>query len=385
MIPFKFLAMSVLVEYIYMHQYLLYINNFMNEQSSLEVLRDDCELAAKFWGRTFGALGAIVVRDKGEKAIKTLWSLMLAQHQRGFYRQGLKKLGIREDEPPAVAAAKYHWYTNLIGGLTMEYVEESPKKVWIRYTAPMWTYPGTTMMAMPASLRRTIFSIWHPANGRMMGHRRLGWVATKFIMEGHPYDEGYFIEYDHDLAPGEELRFENPTHTPEFDPKKVPQLDSELWPAARMYKARRNWSREYVNTTVDCLMQMYGPYVAQDLVRQTMRCMAVQYTHELKRDAGVEGNSAEAVKEFFVRLLRSQNQEFGVESLDATHHRITLKSFRPFTGDVADGMRAANFEFQTMAAWIINGRVAVQRSAFPDAFAPQGEVWDIRDTGRWLY
>jgi len=352
---------------------------------NLDSLRSDCELSGKFWGLTFGALGAIVTREKGEQAIKTLWSLMLHQHQQGFYVQGLKKLGIREDEPPAVIAGKYHWYTNLIGGLSMEYMEESPKKVWIRYTAPMWTYPGTSLMAMPATLRRTIFSIWHPANGRMMGNRRLGWVATKFVMEGHPYDEGYFIEYDHDLAPGEELRFEQAAHTPEFDPEAAPKLDSELWPEARKLKARRNWSREYVHTTVDCLMQMYGPFVTRFLYEETMRCMAVQYTHELKRQAGVDGKDAAAITEFFARMLASQNQEFRVERLSDTHHRIVLESFLPFSGHVSEDMRQASFSFQQTAAWMINGRVAVTRQAVPDTLAPKSEVWDIRDTGRWLY
>ncbi|SHI03241.1 hypothetical protein [Pollutimonas bauzanensis] len=353
--------------------------------SELETLRNECELSGRFWGLAFGALGAIVVREKGEDAIKKLWSLMLHQHQQGFYKQGLKKLGIREDEPPAVIAAKYHWYTNLIGGLSMEYVEETPKKVWIRYTAPMWTYPGTTLMAMPSSLRRTIFSIWHPANGRMMGNKRLGWVATKFVMEGHPYDEGYFIEHDHDLAPGEELKFEQADHTPEFDPEAAPKLDPEIWPEARKLKARRNWSREYVHTTVDCLTQMYGPYITRFLFEETMRGMAVQYTHEMKRITGVQGNDAAAITEFFARMLASQNQSFHTEQVSSTQYRIVLDSFFPFSGEVGEDMRQASFAFQKTAAWVLNGRVAVTRRAVPDTLAPQSEVWDIQDTGKWLY
>lgn len=358
----------------------------MSNTPNIETLRRQCGLSARFWGLTFGALGAVVSREKGEEGIKALWSRMLHQHQQGFYVQGLKKLGIREDEPPAVIAAKYHWYTNLIGGLSMEYVEESPKKVWIRYTAPMWTYPGTALMAIPSSLRRTIFSIWHPANGRMLGNRRLGWVGTKFIMEGHPYDEGYFIEYDHDLAPGEELRFEQASHTPEFDPAAAPRLDPSLWPEARIVKARRNWSREYVNTTVDCLTQMYGPYVTCFLYEEVMRGVAVQYTHALKEQAGVEGIDAAAITEFFGRMLESQSQDYSVERLDPTHYRILLKSFLPFADTAPERLRQASFCFQQTAAWILNGRVAVTRAALGDgSTAPRAEVWNIKDTGRWLY
>jgi hypothetical protein len=348
-------------------------------------LRAQCSLAAKFWGRTFGAMGAIVFREKGEEAIKKLWALMLHQHQQGFYEQGLRKLGIMPNEPPAVAAAKYHWFTNLIGGLTMEYVEETSKKVWIRYTAPMWTYPGTTMLAMPASLRRTIFSIWHPANGRMMGNKRLGWVATKFIMEGDPYDEGYFCEYDHDLAPGEELRFEQVAHTPEFDPMKAPRLDPALWPEARMLKARRSWSREYVSTTLDCLLQMYGPHTTYYLWEQTMRCLAVQYAHELKADAGIVGNDASAIAAFFAQLLKAQNQNFELQRVTDASYRIILKSFLPFSNAAPEALRSASFAFQIVAAWTLNGRIFVKRDPEPNRGDPVAEVWEISDAGRWLY
>jgi hypothetical protein len=162
------------------------------DQEGLERLRVRCEVAAKLWGRTFSALTAMTFREKGEDAIHKLWFLLLASHQGDHFREGLKKLGIHDD-PPAVAAAKYHYFTNIIGGLDMEYVEESPRKVWIRYKAPMWTYAGVAMIALPGSLRRTILSSWHPRNGIYMGCPRLGYVGTKFIMEGEPYDEGYFI------------------------------------------------------------------------------------------------------------------------------------------------------------------------------------------------
>ena len=103
--------------------------------------------------------------------------------------EGIEKLGIHEDTP-AVAAAKYHYHTNIIGGLDMEYCEESDRKAWIRYKAPMWVYDGVGMLAMPGGLRRTVFSAWHPRNGRLMGCPRLGYVGTKFIMEGRGVDGG---------------------------------------------------------------------------------------------------------------------------------------------------------------------------------------------------
>ena len=132
---------------------------------------------------------AVTYRELGEAALHKLWFDVLCNHQVDRYREGLDKLGIHEDTP-AVAAAKYHYHTNIIGGLDMEYCEESDRKAWIRYKAPMWVYDGVGMLAMPGGLRRTVFSAWHPRNGRLMGCPRLGYVGTKFIMEGRDVDGG---------------------------------------------------------------------------------------------------------------------------------------------------------------------------------------------------
>jgi len=349
------------------------------EQVDITALRGQCRLANKFWGRTFSALGAMTYREKGEEAVKHLWVLLLRQHQTCFYRQGLRKLGISDDEPPAIKAAKYHYLTNQIGGLAMEYVEESPKKVWIRYLAPMWTYAGVTMMALPGSLRRAIFSAWHPRNGALMGSPRLGWVSTKFIMENEACDEGYFMEYDHDLAPGEEYRFEPVSRTPEFDPSKAPRLDSEAWPEVRKLKAGRNWSREYVKTTVDCLFQLFGQQTTYFLFSQVMRGMAIQFTHELKQDTRVEGTDAKAVATFLYKLQQGCGQDV---QLTESHgvHRLVLRSHLPFEIDASEGLRVAAFEFPVMAARLINGCVSVTR--VQDG---QSEVWEVRDAGRWLW
>ena len=84
-----------------------------NTDDGFRILHDRCELAAKIWSRTFSALGAVTFREKGEKGVCDLWESLLREHQKGFYNEGLKKLGISEDESPAVVAAKYHYLTNM--------------------------------------------------------------------------------------------------------------------------------------------------------------------------------------------------------------------------------------------------------------------------------
>jgi len=204
-----------------------------------------CNLASGFWWSVVTSLTSIAYRTRGEDDLAKIWYKVLTSEQGERYGEGLRKLGIRDDEPPAVRAAKYHFFSNSIGGLSMQYVEEAPNKVWIRYIGPNGTYPGLGMLLAPAGQRRVVFSSWHPRNGELMGCPRLGYVATKFTAEGDPYDEGYFMEYDHDLKPEERIRFEVVHKTPEYNPAKAPKLDPADWPKARLLKGMRNFARDY--------------------------------------------------------------------------------------------------------------------------------------------
>src|SRR5699024_1065492 len=126
----------------------------LSKEHDLAGLREDCRLGTKFWSIVFSTLTTMTFREKGEDTTLRLWKNTLSGHQGDHYIEGLRKLGIGENEPPAVIAAKYHYLTNKLAGLDMEYIEESPKKVWVRYLAPMWTYPGNALVAMPAAVRR---------------------------------------------------------------------------------------------------------------------------------------------------------------------------------------------------------------------------------------
>ena len=351
----------------------------MTKRQSEEETRQDCVLATMVWSKMFSGLTAVTYSEKGADALHKLWFLFLTTHQGEKYHEGLRKLGI-ENETPAVAAAKYHYFTNIIGGLEMEYVEETQRKVWIRYMAPMWMYGGVAVMAMPSELRRHVFSSWHPRNGQYMGCPRLGYVGTKFSSEGDPCDEGYFYEYDHDLLPSQIMRFEVAHKTPEFDPRKAPKLDPVLWPEMRILKARRNFSGGYFRVTIDVLDGMYGEMVTNHIIARTMRFMGIQFTPEIRNRTGVDGTSAAAVAELFARILRAQGQDYALEKVNSKAHRITLKSFRPL-GEISEDRRRSLFEFQKLVARMINGRLSVERKR-----GPQGsDTWDIVDTGAWQW
>src|SRR3978361_550744 len=57
------------------------------------------------------------------------------RQQQERFLPGLQKLGLSH-LPPAVAAAQYHYLSNWIGGVSVEYMYETDPKAWIRYPPP---------------------------------------------------------------------------------------------------------------------------------------------------------------------------------------------------------------------------------------------------------
>ncbi len=113
----------------------------------------------------------------------------------------MKKLGL-ESLPPAVACAQYHYLSNAIGGVPVEYMYESDRKAWVRYPAPRWIWYGAAICGIPSEVSRGMLRGWHAHNGVTLGNPRLGFVCTKQTVDLQDSLEGYFYEYDRDLAPG---------------------------------------------------------------------------------------------------------------------------------------------------------------------------------------
>ena len=281
-------------------------------------LRVDCVLGSKVGIGIFSGLAAMAYRDHGERDLFEVWRRLMSGAQSDRLLDGMRKLGIRDDEPPAVRAAKYHYFSNNLGGLNLEYIEESPKKVWLRYRGPYQMMPGIAAIVFPPTLRRFQFSSWHPKNRHFLNQPRLGWVYTKTTLEGDPYDEGYFIEYDHDIndtiADGSEVVL----HTPEFDSSRAPTLDPVAWPEARQLKARRNYALGYVALALEILMSMYGQLEARHMVDKTMKILATQNGVEWIGFLGIRGTDLAASVELTSALLRAQGQEISTRIVSPT-------------------------------------------------------------------
>ncbi len=217
-------------------------------------------------------------------AAELVYEIFCRQRQERFL-PGLKKLNL-EKLPHAVAAAQYHYLSNHIGGVSVEYMYESDRKAWVRYAAPRWIWSGTALCGIPPEASKAMLLGWHAQNGTMLGNPRLGFVCTKQTVDGQSGLEGYYYEYDRDLLPHERLRFARDEDAPDFDQAKAPQLPTEHWPSARLAKAHRNYAMEYVRTAYPVALRLWGPDEAAHRLQMTGRMIGMQFYHEVARGLG---------------------------------------------------------------------------------------------------
>ena len=136
-----------------------------------------------------GLILTMVTRRGTSDAAEFVFRVFRRQQQERFL-PGLEKLGLSH-LPPAVAAAQYHYLSNWIGGVCVEYMYESDRKAWIRYPPPRWIWKGTAICGVPGEVSRAMLRGWHANNGVALGNPRLGFVCTKQSVDGQDGLEGY--------------------------------------------------------------------------------------------------------------------------------------------------------------------------------------------------
>jgi hypothetical protein len=203
-----------------------------------------------------GLIVMVVTRRGAAAGAELVFRLFRRQHREKFL-PGLDKLGLA-GLPAAVASAQYHYLSNLIGGVRVEYIGEGERKAWIRYPPPRWIWQGTAICAIPSEVSRAMLRGWHAENGVSLGNPRLGFVCTKQTVDGQDALEGYFLEHDRALGPEERLRFAPGEEAPLFDPAAAPRLPDAIWSAERLAKARRNYAMDYIRSVLPELIVLFG-------------------------------------------------------------------------------------------------------------------------------
>ncbi|MCL1962214.1 MAG: hypothetical protein FWG56_10715 [Desulfovibrionaceae bacterium] len=259
------------------------------------------------WYHAFftGLVMTLVTRRGARQASELVFNIFRRQHHERFL-PGLEKLGLL-GLPPAVTAARYHYLSNAIGGVHVEYMEETPEKAWVRYAPPRWAWHGTAICAIPGEVSRAVLRGWHGHNGVSLGTKRLGFVCTKQTMDGQPGLEGYYREYDRDIEPEERLRFARGEEAPDFDAARAPVLPTADWPQERLQKARRNYAMEYARTAIPELIALFGPFDAAYLGGMTARLIGMQFYAETARAMGLPcRGDADDFARFMVALAQAQ-------------------------------------------------------------------------------
>ena len=261
--------------------------------------------AAELYHAYFTGLILTMVTRRGiSDAAEFVFRVFRRQQQERFL-PGLEKLGLKH-LPPAVAAAQYHYLSNWIGGVHVEYMYETDRKAWIRYPPPRWIWKGTAICGVPGEVSRAMLRGWHANNGVSLGNPKLGFVCTKQSVDGQDGLEGYYCEYDHAIDADQRLAFARHLEAPMFDQTSAPALPVSNWPKPRLEKAYRNYAMEYVRTAAPVLVQLLGPEEAGHLLRLTGKLIGMQYFDEVARCFGCDRDDAGAFAAFLHALLEAQ-------------------------------------------------------------------------------
>jgi hypothetical protein len=256
-----------------------------------------------------GLILTVVTRRGTADAAEFVFRIFRRQQQERFL-PGLEKLGLT-GLPPAVAAAQYHYLSNWIGGVSVEYMIESDRKAWIRYPPPRWIWHGTAICGVPGEVSRAMLRGWHANNGVSLGNPKLGFVCTKQSVDGQDGLEGYYYEYDHTLDVDQRLVFARHLEAPMFDANKAPALPVSSWPKPRLEKAYRNYAMEYVRTAAPVAVQLFGPEDAGYLLHMTGRLIGMQYFDDIARGLGSGRGDAQEFDKFMFALFDAQDDVAG--------------------------------------------------------------------------
>ena len=263
-----------------------------------------------------GLILTVVTRRGTADAAEFVFRVFRRQQQERFL-PGLKKLGI-DHLPPAVAAAQYHYLSNWIGGVHVEYMYESDRKAWIRYPPPRWIWKGTAICGVPGEVSRAMLRGWHANNGVALGNLKLGFVCTKQSVDGQDGLEGYYYEYDHALELDQRLVFARHLEAPLFDPATAPALPVQSWPRPRLERAYRNYAMEYVRTAAPVMVQLFGPEDAGYLLHLTGKLIGMQYFDEIAPSFSAGKGDRHAFAAFLQALFEAQGDQAEMEKSGGT-------------------------------------------------------------------
>ena len=316
----------------------------------------------------------VATREGPEVVGDWMFRLFRRQHEEKFL-SSFRKLGL-DGEPHAVACAKYHVLSNRMGGVAVEYMEESATKAWVRFRYPRWMYDGPVICGVPIEASRGFLRGWYAQNGVSLNNPRLGFVCVSEDMSGEFGLCGYFREHDRDLGEDERLVFAPHERPPAFDPARQPELPATEWTEERLAKANRNYAIEYIRNGVRELVHVVGEAKALEHGKLAARLTGLQhYRHMAEAVGGVDGGPREAA-DFLGTMFLGMGDRIEVRDAGraaVSLHQTGLRIARGVAGPERDHLLACWIELWRGAVHSHRAFMSVETEVDGDALH-----WRIR-------
>ncbi|MEL6725656.1 MAG: hypothetical protein AAFP81_11295 [Pseudomonadota bacterium] len=323
----------------------------------------------------FLGLKLMVAVEEGKSTVYDwMFRLFRAQHEAKFL-SSFEKLGLA-GQPHAVACAKYHVLSNGMGGVAVEYMEESDTKAWVRFRYPRWMYAGPAICGIPVEASRGFLHGWYAQNGVSLGNPRLGYVCVSEDVTGQFGLCGYFKEYEHDLADEERLQFAPDERPPAFDPAAQPAPPASEWSEERLAKANRNYAMEYIRNGLRALIDVVGRERALALARRAARLTGLQNYAELAARVSADDAGADAAAEFLAEMLEGMGDQCDMDTRADGSVSVQQSGLR-----VVRGLEPA-LAADLLTCWneLWRGAINAQREFLDVSWEtqPDGQIWTIR-------
>ena len=331
------------------------------------------EAQAHLHHRYFLGLQLMVAVEEGRETVGEWMFRLFRRQHRDKFLSSFEKLGLA-GLPHAVACAKYHTLSNGVGGVRVEYMEESDRKAWVRFRYPRWMYDGPAICGIPVEASRGFLKGWYAQNGVSLQNPRLGFVCVSEDLTGEFGLCGYFREYDRELAPEERLQFARDERPPPFDPARQPSPPEDRWSAERLARAARNYAMEYCRNGVRELVGVIGRERALALGARAARLIGLQHYRSMADALGCEDAGVAESARFLALAFQGMGDEVEVSTggRAATLQQRGLRIVRGLEGEERADL---------LACWIelFRGAVHAQREFLNVDVEDRGEalVWTI--------
>ena len=256
----------------------------------------------------------VSVREGPDVIGEWMFRLFRRQHEEKFL-SSFEKLGLN-DLPDAVACARYHVLSNSMGGVAVEYMEETDKKAWVRFRYPRWMYDGPTLCGIPVEASRGFLKGWYAQNGVSLKNPRLGFVCVSEDMTGQFGLCGYFKEYDHELSEDERLQFAPDELPPPFDPEAQPAPPADQWNELRLAKANRNYAVTYIRNGIRELVGVIGRERTLELGKSAARLIGLQNRHKVSEMIGTQDGGPQDAARLLAAMFEGMGDDVHIQQSD---------------------------------------------------------------------